>query len=80
MPYYEYHCAANGRTVEVRHGMGERVERWSELAGRAGLEPGDTPGDAPVTRLISAPVPLTAGGGEAQLQGCGAACACAKPN
>jgi hypothetical protein len=80
MPYYEYHCATNGRTVEVRHGMSERLERWSDLAQRAGVEPGDTPGDAPVTRLISVPVPLGAAGGEPQLQSCGAGCACAKPS
>lgn len=80
MPYYEYHCGANGRTLEVRHGMSERLERWDELARRAGVEPGDTPAEAPVTRLISAPVPLTAGGGESQFQGCGAGCACARPD
>jgi hypothetical protein len=80
MPYYEYHCAANGRTLEVRHGMRERLERWDELARRAGVEPGDTPAEAPVTRLMSAPVPITARGGEPQLQGCGAGCACARPD
>lgn len=80
MPYYEYHCATNGRTVEVRHGMNERFERWGDLAPRAGIEPDGTPPDAPVARLISAPVPLTSGGHEPLPQGCGAGCACARPD
>lgn len=81
MPHYEYHCASNGRTLEVRHGMGERLETWGELVGRTGVDAGDTPTDAPVERLMSAPVPVTtAGGGEAPFQGCGAGCACASGN
>ena len=81
MPYYEYSCAANGRTVEVRHRMDERLTTWGELARRAGTDPGETPGDAAVERLISAPVPLTASGGADPVpQGCGAGCACVPPS
>jgi len=79
MPYYEYRCGANGRTLEVRHGMEERLETWGELAGRVGTDPGDTPLDTPVERLMSAPVPLTttgSGPSSAGFQGCGAGCAC----
>jgi len=78
MPYYEYRCGANGQTLEVRHGMEERLATWGELAGRAGLEVGDTPGDAPIERLLSTPVPLTGSGAAsgARLQGCGSRCAC----
>jgi hypothetical protein len=76
MPYYEYRCASNGRTLEVRHGMAERLDTWGELALRAGADLGDTPAEAPVERLMSAPVPLTGGGGEADFQGCGSGCAC----
>lgn len=79
MPYYEYRCASNGRTVEVRHGMAERLETWGELAAHAGFEGGDTAAEAPVERLISAPVPVTSGGGEPGFQACGAGCACARP-
>lgn len=86
MPYYEYRCTANGRTVEVRHAMHERLETWGALAGAAGIEPGETPADAPVERLMSvatvgtpgasgAPGPAGAGFG-----GCGAGCACAHGN
>lgn len=77
MPYYEYRCRANGRTLEVRHAMGERLETWGELARCAGADPGDTPADAPVERLLSAPVALSAAGPDpAELQGCGRGCAC----
>ena len=53
MPYYEYRCAANGRTVEVRHAMSERLETWGQVTAAAGLERGETPVDAPVERLMS---------------------------
>jgi len=79
MPYYEYRCAANGRTLEVRHGMNERLETWGDLSDRAGADPGDTPREAAVERLLSAPVPLTSAGTDPgpNFQGCGAGCACA---
>jgi hypothetical protein len=76
MPYYEYRCTSNGQTLEVRHGMEERLATWGELALRAGAELGDTPSDAPVERLMSAPVPLTGGSAEQGFQGCGSGCAC----
>lgn len=80
MPYYEYHCASNGRTVEVRLGMGEHLETWGTLAERAGIERGDTPSDAPVERLLSAPAAV--GGASSSsagpaFSGCGAGCGCA---
>lgn len=76
-PYYEYHCGSNGRTLEVRHAMDESLATWGELTERAGAEPGDTPTDAPVERLLSTPVPLTGSGPDAGFQGCGSGCACA---
>lgn len=76
MPYYEYHCPENGRTVEVRHGMHERLETWGQLAERAGMPTEGTPDDAPIAKLISAPVPLTADGGDEGFSGCGSGCAC----
>jgi predicted nucleic acid-binding Zn ribbon protein len=54
MPTYEYRCAANGRLVEVRHRMSERLSTWGELCERAGVAPGKTAPDAPVEKLISA--------------------------
>jgi hypothetical protein len=82
MPYYEYRCPANGRTVEVRHPMDERLVTWGEVAGRAGLALGGTPEEAPVERLLSAPVPATGGAPRAAVDagaGCGPGCACARP-
>jgi hypothetical protein len=77
---YEYHCETNGRTLEVRHGMSEKVSSWGELRARAGLEDDGTPDDAPVRRLMSAPVPLTGGSasdGPNGVPSCGPGCACA---
>lgn len=54
MPTYDYRCPANGRVVEVRHGMAEQLTTWGELCRHAGIEPGDTPSDSPVERMISA--------------------------
>ena len=79
MPYYEYRCPSNGRTVEVRHGMDERLETWADLAGLAGLGLAGTPPDAPVERLLSAPIPLTGQAGEPSVPSCGPGCACARP-
>jgi hypothetical protein len=76
MPYYEYRCASNGRTLEVRHSMSERLSTWGEVAERVGMEAGDTPADAPVERLLSTPVPLTGSGQDTGFQGCGSGCAC----
>jgi len=54
MPTYDYHCDANGRSLEVSHRIGETIATWGELAARAGVDPGATPADAPVRRLIGA--------------------------
>ena len=53
MPSYDYRCAANERIVEVRHGVSEKLQTWGELCAKAGIEPGDTPTDSPVDRLIT---------------------------
>ena len=76
MPYYEYRCETNQQTIEVRHGMDERLETWGELAERAGVDAGTTPADAPVDKLLSAPVPLTGSSQDSGFQGCGSGCAC----
>ena len=77
MPYYEYRCPDNGRTLEVRHGMNERLQTWGDLVAHADADAGDTALDAPVEKLMSAPVPLTGSSGESGFQGCGSGCACA---
>jgi len=54
MPTYDYYCDANGRKIEVSHKMSEHIDSWSELCDRAGIDPGDTPGDEPVRKLFGA--------------------------
>jgi len=80
MPYYEYHCGSNGRTLEVRHGMDEHLNTWGEVAERAGAETGDTPSEAPVERLMSTPVPIKGSSSDPGFQGCGGGCACVPQN
>ncbi|MEL7472729.1 MAG: zinc ribbon domain-containing protein [Planctomycetota bacterium] len=53
MPTYEYRCETNGRTLEVRHPMSANPDTWGELCKLGELDPGDTPSEAPVERLIS---------------------------
>jgi predicted nucleic acid-binding Zn ribbon protein len=53
MPTYDYLCADNGAKVEVFHKIDELLTSWGELCERAHIEPGDTPLEAPVRKLIS---------------------------
>ena len=53
MPFYDYYCEANDRTVEVFHGIKERFTTWKEVCACAKIEQGDTPEDAAVVRMIS---------------------------
>jgi predicted nucleic acid-binding Zn ribbon protein len=80
MAIYEYHCEANGRTVEVRHGMGEKLTTWGELAERAGIDSNGTPAGAPIQRLMSAGVAMTGGSTSSPTPSagppCGSACGC----
>lgn len=54
MPTYEYYCPANHQTLEVLHGMSTELSTWGEACERAGVEPGETPADAPVEKLLGA--------------------------
>lgn len=76
MPFYDYRCPANGRTVEVRHSMRESLSSWGDLCRLADLEPGDTPESSPVERLVTVPAVLakpdhSSGGGCCGVPGCG---------
>jgi hypothetical protein len=53
MPTYEYHCPANGKTIEVWHRMNHSVVSWGELCELASIDPGETQASSPVNRLIS---------------------------
>lgn len=54
MPSYEYYCADNHQTLEVMHGMTRAVATWGELCALAEADPGKTPADAPVEKLLGA--------------------------
>ena len=70
MPTYEYRCPANGRLVEVRHGMAERLFSWGELCERAGITPGVTDPASPVEKLISAGFLATSSTRPSEAPGC----------
>lgn len=53
MPRYDYQCDENGLVVEVVHSIATRIENWGELCRLAGVEPGETPPDAPVKKIIT---------------------------
>ena len=53
MPTYDYRCSDNGQVVEVKHPMSDRLQTWGELCALAGIEPGNTPANAPVEKLIT---------------------------
>ena len=55
MPVYEYHCDANGRTVEVLHPMDVTLDIWGEVCYVAQIPLGDTDPAAPVRRVITSP-------------------------
>jgi hypothetical protein len=53
MPTYDYRCDTNNQTVEVTHRMNELMSTWGELCERAGIAPGDTAKDSPVSKLAT---------------------------
>jgi hypothetical protein len=55
MPRYDYLCEQNKQVIEVSHALGQPLKTWGELCERVGIALGDTPADAPVERLLSAP-------------------------
>ena len=54
MPTYDYHCEANGQTIEAFHPVSRTLETWGELCASAEIEPGDTPAETPVHKLLAA--------------------------
>lgn len=76
MPRYDYHCPANGKTIEVKHCMSKTVATWGDVATLAGIEAGETPTSSPVQRLLN-PINIV-GQSSAPMQPCGGACACAR--
>jgi predicted nucleic acid-binding Zn ribbon protein len=56
MPIYDYFCPSNNQTIEVMHSYSQEVKTWGEVCQLAQCNLGDTPEDAPVRRVISAPM------------------------
>ncbi|MFP6806503.1 MAG: hypothetical protein VB957_04885 [Pseudomonadales bacterium] len=55
MPRYDYLCDANNRILEVTHGINGKVETWGELCEIVEEDPGGTPLDSPVHKVIMTP-------------------------
>ncbi|MGF1491809.1 MAG: zinc ribbon domain-containing protein [Microcoleaceae cyanobacterium] len=55
MPFYDYFCPDNNRTVEVMHSITQELETWGEVCQLAQCDLGETSADAPVRRCINAP-------------------------
>ncbi len=53
MPRYDYYCEANGRTVEVIHGISRVVDTWGALCDLAGIDPAGTDASTPVRKIIT---------------------------
>ena len=58
MPLYDYQCPANGVRIEIHHAMSKTISTWGQLCGLSGHEPGDTPADAPVEKMVGAGNPF----------------------
>ncbi len=52
MPVYEYFCQTNKTAVEIEHPITESLSTWGELCDRTGIDPGETPKDSPVEKLL----------------------------
>lgn len=52
MPVYHYLCPVNETLVEVEHSIKTDLKTWGELCEAAKLDPGDTPADSPIERLL----------------------------
>lgn len=55
MPFYDYYCAANDKTVEIKHGINVEITTWGEVCYAAQIPLGDTDFLAPVRKVISPP-------------------------
>lgn len=77
MPTYDYHCEKNSQTVSVQHSMKEKIQTWGELCQKAGVDPGKTPADSAVERIISGGIalPIASAAPALPMAGC-----CGKPS
>lgn len=59
MPFYKYYCEANGQTVEVKHPVTVKLNTWAGVCLLAKRDPGNTPPQTPVVRLLSEAMPFS---------------------
>jgi len=62
MPFYDYYCADNNRTVEVNHSINIDLKTWGEVCFAAQIPMGGTEFTAPVRKIIHPPyisIPIT---------------------
>lgn len=55
MPNYDYRCPANGQVIEVYHSIHQKIATWGELCATNEMPIGNTPEDAPVEKVLTAP-------------------------
>ncbi|MGV0036706.1 MAG: hypothetical protein ACNYPE_17785 [Candidatus Azotimanducaceae bacterium WSBS_2022_MAG_OTU7] len=63
MARYDYYCDANGRTIEVVHGISQELSSWGDLCRLANIDTGETDEESPVRKIITmAPMANTPAG------------------
>ncbi|MGV0033607.1 MAG: hypothetical protein ACNYPE_01140, partial [Candidatus Azotimanducaceae bacterium WSBS_2022_MAG_OTU7] len=53
MARYDYYCDANGRTIEVVHGISQELSSWGDLCRLANIDTGETDEESPVRKIIT---------------------------
>jgi len=59
MPTYTCFCPTNGRSVDVLHAMRTTHRTWGEVCDAEGEDPGPTPPDTGVEKLLGTGMVLT---------------------
>ena len=57
MPFYDYYCEKNGKTIEVHHAIRIRLKTWGEVCAASGIGLGKIPAKTSVIRLVSGVTP-----------------------
>lgn len=68
MPVYEYHCDANGQTIDVVHSMDAELTTWLEVCYVAQVPLGETDPLAPVRRVLTRAPGVSVVQGNAELR------------
>ena len=71
MPVYEYFCEANGKTIDVVHGLDTELHTWLEVCYAAQCPLGDTDPLASVHRVFTRAPGVSVTKGNAELRDLG---------